>query len=231
MMKRKKLFFIVLLCCALLLCACGTEYAMKYEDFCEALHVMGDLDGELGEGETPSEQTAYAQFRQIYAADTPEELRAEYDYFNTLLAEAQKHGYRGFGKKADDTARLGVSNVLTDEYEADYGLTESERKYKEDVLEGAQKRGITTDQYIDEVLVPFIVVESFAAAFLKDYYYENIYEGPYRACKQKFDSLCGEDGAPTVEAGQYWNTDEFQQAYASFMQEYSAYYRAISEAK
>lgn len=230
----------VIFCCSLILCmtGCGTENRMRildYEEFCAAKEVMDTYARqayEITEADMLSNQPIIdeynnSKFQKLFANYSEDELNKAYYTYKKTAEAAESNGFEP--SKYIGTVQKSVTNSLSEEYEKTYGLNAAEQEYRVNIQKNADKSGISQEDFINDIIVPYVIVQNFAVKFFQNYYFENIYEGLYKQMQQEYQKLWNGNDPYTSEAIAYSSMDEYQNAYVGFLKDYENFIESLDK--
>ena len=109
---------------------------------------------------------------------TEEELMQEYDTLLKVYDLACKNGYEPERYTKESYRNLLLANLETvDAFEGRDG--EANLAYKQNIEAAAKAAGLSFDEYVDEVMIPYIKVW-YAKEALQSYYFKKIYFGKFK---------------------------------------------------
>ncbi len=206
----------------------GTEI-LEYEEFCAAKEVMDTYTRqayEVTKADMSSNQPIidaynFSKFQKPFDNYSEEELNKAYQIYQKTASAAESNGFAS--SEYLSTAKQLTTSSLSDEYEGMYGLNDAEVEYRANIKRNSEHIGMSEEDFIEKILVPYVLVQNFATQFLQKYYFENIYDGLYKQMLKEYQSLWKGNDPYTSEAIAYSSTDEYQNAYVDFLKDYEKF--------
>ena len=234
---RKRLVSFLLCIVVVFAASCAKkDIKLSYEDFVAVKDIeetySRDIYAALGSSNVQKLVTEYqmSRFERPIEDYTEEELMQEYDTLLKVYDLACKNGYEPERYTKESYRNLLLANLETvDAFVGRDG--EANLAYKQNIEAAAKAAGLSFDEYVDEVMIPYIKVW-YAKEALQSYYFKKIYFGKFKEMNRTEKELYDKwEETQTSEDMNAWlefhASEEYQNAYISFMKEFEEYCKTL----